>query len=513
MLTTAKSIQLLDASGMNISPITDITSLYYEVANPSNASIISRKYVYTGFPVAVNITGEATSQIGVSINTSEKRHPEKPLYEDGQFRKIIDNDRNDDILISRVDTSIIPGTTYRQINVTNYNLSEILSYYTPLDLMDASYGELIEDISIINASINDVSNRISNLKASLDASIATLSEIINWCTYNALVPNKFYLINNYYVDGNGCMTLPDSKGFSGPTSDNPISLLVKANNTSTLDGKLYEMYDGNALKVYGTYKLEGDKIRIIYMKDKYGNEAPYDFYNLKYNDKYTFNKGNTISNYLLITDSIKNNIIKSDPYSVKKQITICSNSNTPEIYNNYIGYNSIINIDDALHNNTYFYNNIIYNDCSIYIKGCSDICQCINTIIDSSNIINLNGYDNGENSTQFLYVNSNNIININCKTNSNFVIGSSNNITLHGQINYNNVTILNNCDGSINLSDNIIVDNYINIVSDSSLNASPNSVYLFKQDVYAKSFNTLVEKTILYFTDGTITEIRNDIIT
>ena len=113
MLTTAKSIQLLDVNGMNISPITDITSLYYEVANPSNASIISRKYVYTGFPVAVNITGEATSQIGVSTNTSEKRHPEKPLYEDGQFRKIIDNDRNDDILISRVDTNIIPGTTYR----------------------------------------------------------------------------------------------------------------------------------------------------------------------------------------------------------------------------------------------------------------------------------------------------------------------------------------------------------------------------------------------------------------
>ena len=36
MLTTGKSIQLLDVSGMNISPITDITSLYYEVENPNN---------------------------------------------------------------------------------------------------------------------------------------------------------------------------------------------------------------------------------------------------------------------------------------------------------------------------------------------------------------------------------------------------------------------------------------------------------------------------------------------
>ena len=55
MLTTAKSIQLLDVNGMNISPITDITSLYYEVENPKDKSIISRKYVYEAFPVGVNI--------------------------------------------------------------------------------------------------------------------------------------------------------------------------------------------------------------------------------------------------------------------------------------------------------------------------------------------------------------------------------------------------------------------------------------------------------------------------
>lgn len=283
MLTTAKSIQLLDASGMNISPITDITSLYYEVANSSNSSIISRKYVYTGFPVAVNITGEATSQIGVSTNTSEKRHPtDGSLYDNGQFYKIIDNDRNDDILISRIDTSIIPGTTYRQINVTNYNLSEILSYYTPLDLMDASCHALDISIDNINSSIDDVSDRISNLRKSLDASNATLSDIVVWSN-NVLIPNKFYLINDYYA-GDGCMALPDNEDFSGPNSDNSLSLLVKANDATSLDGKLYEIYDhdGNALKVYGTYKLENSKVHITYMKDQYGNEAPYDFYNLKY---------------------------------------------------------------------------------------------------------------------------------------------------------------------------------------------------------------------------------------
>ena len=83
MLTTAKSIQLLDVNGMNISPITDITSLYYEVENPKDKSIISRKYVYDAFPVGVNIDPVNLINIGKPTRTSG-RHPDKgPLYKDG----------------------------------------------------------------------------------------------------------------------------------------------------------------------------------------------------------------------------------------------------------------------------------------------------------------------------------------------------------------------------------------------------------------------------------------------
>lgn len=317
MLTTAKSIQLLDTSGMNISPITDITSLYYEVENPKNKGIISRKYVYDAFPIGVNINPTAEVSIGSATGTSERHPGNASLYDNGQLYKIVDAS-NKDILVSRVDTDIIPGTTLREIKVTNYNLSEILSYYTPLDLMDASYGELIENISIINASINDISTRIFNLRESLDASSASLSEIIGWRTNNALIPNKFYLINNYYVGTNGCMALPNSEDFSGPDNVNSLSLLVKANDATSLDGKLYEIYDnnGNALKVYGTYKLEGSKVRITYMKDQYGNEAPYDFYNLTY--KYNREFLHTFSRiYADTSTSVKNNIIKTDPFISK----------------------------------------------------------------------------------------------------------------------------------------------------------------------------------------------------
>lgn len=160
MLTTAKSIQLLDASGMNISPITDITSLYYEVENPNNRGIISRKYIYDEFPVGVDINPNTEVSIGTLSGTSERHPVNNPLYENGQLYKIIDSELNDDILVSNVSTYIIKGTTLREIKIKNYNLSEILSYYTPLDLMDASCQVLDTNIVNINSSINDLIDKI-----------------------------------------------------------------------------------------------------------------------------------------------------------------------------------------------------------------------------------------------------------------------------------------------------------------------------------------------------------------
>ena len=484
MLTTAKSIQLLDVSGMNISPITDITSLYYEVENTKDKSIISRKYVYDAFPVGVNIDPVNLINIGKPQLTGG-RHPNKgPLYKDGTLYKIVDS-KNNDILVSRIDTAVIPGTTLRELKVTNYNLSEILSYYTPLDLMDASCQALDTSIDIINASIRDVSNRISILRSSLDASAETFSNINSWITKNALIPNKFYLIKDYYAGNNGCMALPNpSTNFSGPESGSLLNLLIKANDSSNLDGKLYEMYDhsGKALKVHGTYKIESNKVRITYMKDQYGNEAPYDFYNLKYklNNTYYYTFGTNS-----INSNIQNNIIKTDPYTFGSMPLMCYRvSNLSILKNNYIGYNSSVFIYS---NSSYLsmQNNIISNNCSIYMNTAQLLIY--NNAIHNNNILCLPLA--GSKTLQSTIINPSNNIIVNGSELNNIIINSANNITLYNSA--SNVTILNNCDGSINLSDNIVIDNYINTVANSSLNASLNSVYLFGQDVYARSFNTL----------------------
>ena len=512
MLTTAKSIQLLDVNGMNISPITDITSLYYEVENPKDKSIISRKYVYDAFPVGVNIDPVNLINIGTPTRTGG-RHPGDGslLYKNGQLYKIVDSSKND-ILVSRIDTGVIPGTTLRELKVTNYNLSEILSYYTPLDLMDASCHALDVSINNINTSIRDISTRITTLRASLDAIDVSLSKIIEW-SKNNLIPNKFYLIKDYYAGNNGCMALPNpSTNFGGPESGSSLSLLIKANDSSNLDGNLYEMYDhsGKALKVHGTYKLENNKIRITYMKDQYGNEAPYDFYNLKYKPDntyyYTFGTNSINSN-------IQNNIIKTDPYTFGSMPLMCySTSNLSILKNNYIGYDSSVFIYSN-GSNLSMQNNIISNNCSIYMNSAQLLIY--NNTIHNNNILRLP--ESGNKKLQNTIINSSNNIIVNGSKLNNIIINSANNITLYKEA--SNATILNNCDGIINLSDNIIIDNYINMTANSSLNTSPNSVYLFGQDVYARSFNTIkakVEKTLLYLNvngGSTVIEIYDDIIT
>ena len=109
MLTTAKNMQLMDASGVNISPVTDITSLYYEVAekanNDSEDYIVVRKYVYSGFPVSVNLDPTDKTDLATS-----DYHYDPSI--DTPYYRLVDN-VGKDIIVSNISTSLIPGTTYR----------------------------------------------------------------------------------------------------------------------------------------------------------------------------------------------------------------------------------------------------------------------------------------------------------------------------------------------------------------------------------------------------------------
>ena len=473
MLTTAKSFQLLDASGINISPVTDITSLYYEVEQTRNdETILTRKYVYSGFPVAVNINPDVCTYIGKNNYASYD-----PSI--GKYYKITDTS-NQDIIVSNISTSIIPGTTYRQFNIKNYNLTEILKSYTTREMFDASINNIDVSINILNSSTQ-------NLYDSLNIEVFDFSTLMGKCDSNSLYPSKFYLINNYCTDNNGIMYLPKNTDDMFISKNKLKYILVKAYNASTLDGKIYEMFDNNLnpQKVYGNYKIVLDdninKIQITYLKDNNGNEAPYDFKNLAYRIS------NNTPHYLTFENvTALNNIIKTNPYNSSIMPVFASYQNSNSIVkNNYIGYDCSIFI---LTQYLAFINNIIKGNNIMYVKNNSNI-DIKNMIMNNHNsIINTQLLSNLK--FEYVYINNNNNIEFaeNKAPNINkLIINSSNNITIknNDSESLTNITILNNCNGEFVLQPNIIIDN-----CQTSVDINTNSVYLFGQNVYAASFNT-----------------------
>lgn len=504
MLTTAKNIQLLDQNGINISPLTDITSLYYEVEERiQNSSVITRKYVYSGFPVGVYIDPSITTNIGTATSANfTYQNNSTPFY---LVKEKITNNNLQDIIVSNVSTSIIKGTTYRQINIKNYNLTEILGNYTTKELFNSSINE-------VNNTLNNQEIRINNIYDSIVATECPLSVISSMIRNNTLIPNKFYLVNNYYI-GSGCMKIPNNNSsieFDGPHEENGLSVLIRANSTSSLDYKVYNIYDknNNPLNVHGQYELMDNltKLKITYLKDQYGNEAPYDFYNLKFKKNrkknrdvltYTFNCGDMVTlapygdgNLLLLNDSkgrITNNIIKYNPFIENPNNIFSINIHyaEPDIFmhdikNNQFGDNTTLIIyclgGDLC-------NNYIENNCNIVPSTIYGGEMCIsNSIIGNNNsIIYAGGYSYNK-----LIIGNNNTIKFNNSITNGIIINSENNITINN--NKSNCIILNNNKGTINLSDNVIIDQH---TTNTALSPQANSIFLYNQNVYAKSFNSL----------------------
>ena len=486
MLTTAKSFQLLDASGINISPVTDITSLYYEVEREqAGNTIVTRKYVYSGFPVAVNFDQDVCTNIGKIPLTN---YIQSSLTD----YKIVDSSNND-IIISNISTGIIPGTTYRQFQIKNYNLSEILTSYTTREKFDNFVDDVSGDLRNIDASITILDTCINNLYDSITYDIVTLPELLNLDVY---IPNKFYLIEDYYYGGTGCMFTLTDNTFAGPNANNKKYLLVKAFDKDTLDGKIYEMYDTslNNMHVYGNYIIDQSKLKIIYLKDENNNEAFYDFINLQYKP-FGDTFYHTFEN--LSSTQYKNNKIRISPYGLiddqQKMIPIFKgNSSDSIIENNYIDIdNSMVLLTNGP---LIFKNNIVKNNNHIDIsKSGSYTIDIQNMFMNNNNSLIIKaGYTLGSNITyKNLYIGVNNnieLLDAHASSINSLIIKSNNSLSLdttntpHDAL--TNITILNGCNIQ-KLKSNTIFDKVTtNFIQEE------NSVYLFGQNVYAASFNT-----------------------
>ena len=294
------------------------------------------------------------------ILSGETRYKEliKIILEDekvtANFAAIINNSCGFDInAIYRPTLEFLKGLTVTQAIDTLYNTVESdidtkidiakSDIYSNIDLNLISVsGSIIEYVD--NAD-GELSNRIESIKKWF--SNAEKQYLVTTVTHNDLVLlasmgmlkwGMLYRITNYQATvnkddpNNANVSLRDEEVYSSdPYASNGFEILVRATSNRTLNENAIAMYNPyydnpttyeypecweikycafNDDRTTWTYGGEYDKGKgfIYYMKDQYGNEAPYDFKNIKIDGHYLFEdaEGNENSN----SGKYRNNVIK-----------------------------------------------------------------------------------------------------------------------------------------------------------------------------------------------------------
>ena len=174
-MNTAKTLQLLDVQSNNISPATNIESIYYEVMD---GGVIYRNSIYRHFPIYVNYNNNIDEPINVNRTTAYNGSlvnvsvgesvgdikKDISIWNTSTFRLTTGTNKND-ILLSSIAQTHLKNTRYYKLDVTTYNFSDIMSLYAPklwvsnkFNSIDSSINNIKYDSPIITKySINPYS--------------------------------------------------------------------------------------------------------------------------------------------------------------------------------------------------------------------------------------------------------------------------------------------------------------------------------------------------------------------
>ena len=447
---TVKTIQLLNGDNVNISPATDVNSIYYEY---DDNGIIKRKYVYDQWPVKLSLSNYEMTCL---TNTTT----ENPLVIDSN--KKIKNQINEDVLVSYIYQSVLPGTNIYQLNSSVYNLSNILFGYTGKAHLDSSIKELetqveedfkksyieleakVNDISsniekTINVSVNDISTAIdktisdvnslktqyetnnktiTNINAYVEQVKADISKIGENYAFNIIDVNDFnkfydFIFNNELIP-NCIYKIGEASFISRPnsqlTSNFQGSIYIKATSTNTYDPNVWRI-DSNLSTTILEMQIANDNesFYITYLKDSNNNIANFDFIDyIKGSNNYIILFNNAFS-VMKLDISGNNNNIKL--YNQLEEFTLHGSNNIIDgldVSNvNFDSNNSIIKNVSIDSSNTYSISHCTLTNCTLAFNNPDINLQYVN--------ISNSSYVSFETSCAQIYINnslSNIIINI-----------------------------------------------------------------------------------------------------
>ena len=471
---TSKSAQYTDVKNQNISPLVGLDSLYYEQATYNSTPgvqtnyVITREAVYKHMPVqlfnsSADIPYKFDTSTSINVAPENLQNTQKITAVLGQEKNILGLSQVSTFLIEQTNIPLHGVEANRRVNLSdilyNYNSkydiseyynaynSSIASAYVQINAsllmcsnkFSTSIGKMDSSAKFeqISSSISSFDEILSDIKLNIDKQLDDYSDGI----YNEFVLKRFVTANRLEVNKTYTMRYAKSNEFL-------ITLL--AINSSQFSPIVYarksedSSYFANSAVDKWEIKYDFENSVITYMKDEYGNEAPYDFKNIiSPRTTYLFRKNN--EDYSL-TGKCKNNVVNSTFPTVELIYGVTQ----PDICYNYIGQDSS-NIYVVGSNNT-----IMNNNASIYISG-------------NNNYV-------GNNNNDILIVTNNNTIkdnnssiNIAMQSYNNIIENFNNQITLKKS---NNTKIYNNCTSiySNNSNNNTFFgsNSYIQINNDST---------------------------------------------
>ena len=253
----------------------NIESLYYET---TESNTVKRHFMYDSFPIYVNFNNKMETNNQLS-------------YQQGVGRYItIPNDgiltyQGEHIVISGIAVNKLDETIYNKIDVSNYDLSEILYNFESRSACDASIRELRTYVdnkfTELNPVIRDINISIGNINTSIGEIQGIINSFADGTTYthedlqaNAsdglLIPGKVYRMT-YHEEEN-----PFDLFLLADTSTSFSSDVVGA--THTADDTYFSDCSLNLWDIKYNFKDNN----IFYMMDEYFNEAPFDFKHRKF---------------------------------------------------------------------------------------------------------------------------------------------------------------------------------------------------------------------------------------
>lgn len=412
---TSKSAQYTDVKNQNISPLVGLDSLYYEQATYNSTPgaqtnyVITREAVYKHMPIQLFNSSVVTPyEFDPSVNTA----PES--LQNTQKITAIPNQEKNILVLNQVSTFLVDQTNIplhgveanRCVNLSDilynynskYNISEYYNMYnssissaysfvntslnTCLTEFDASIKKMDSSTRFnnINSSIVSIQTDISTIQSTIDSQLDNSNMTVYQRRILSILSRSNKLnINETYV-------------MEYDTYANKFLISLIAVNSSqfspvaSVQKIAGDAYFANSDVAKWEIKYDFDNNAITYMKDEFGNEAPYDFKNIiSPRTSYLFNNYNN-TDYSL-TGECTNNTVNSTWHNISFVNTTSTQKN---IQYNYIGYDSSNIVINDGHNNkvlNHTQNVTIYGNNNYIGNNNNDvIVKTDNNIIKNNNV-------------------------------------------------------------------------------------------------------------------------------